>query len=213
MATKAEKEKFINYLYSYFISKGASPTGAQYLLGSILRESHLDPGALEILNDGSIGKGRGIVQLSDTPTAKSFAAEKKWAKDHNRPWDDFQAQAEFIRNQNTDVWNEFKNAQPDPGKGPFRSESGEHAVKDLEHFGVEGERFKTAVQIHNNIEKGLPAGHGLGAEVSDKLTDLEGIMTDLHGKFLEQPPDTYSCECHPQQVELSTSAKILPKKN
>jgi hypothetical protein len=164
---------------------------------------------VEKLKGGKIGKGRGLVQWSEG--AGSLDAEKKWAADHGLPWDDFQAQLEFARNQNVDTWDEFKKAAPNSAKDPYNSTSGEKAVKDLEHFGTKGARFDTAGTILKNVANGKDPGDGLGGLVSDALKDIPGIIEDINGKFPDQPPGTYAAACPPKGVQMNVSGAIIPK--
>ncbi len=210
----ADKEALINAAYKFFTDKGLSPIGASYLIGSILQESNFDPSAVEKLKGGKIGKGRGLVEWSEG--AGSMAALRKWASDHGLPWNDFTTQMYFAINQNTDVTEELKNAAPDPppkgGGVSTTSASAKTAIKHLENYGTEGNRFQYAPQIYSNVLNKRPPGAGLGGLVSDQLDDIPGMIEDLQGKFMEQPPNTYCAACNPPKgVQMNVSASIIPK--
>jgi hypothetical protein len=80
-------------------------------------------------------------------------------------------------------------------------------VRHLEHFGVKGHRFDTAVLIHQNIHSGQNPGHGLGGLVSNKLQDLPEIIKHINSKFTKQTAGKPTTPC----IQKNVSAKVIPK--
>jgi hypothetical protein len=223
-------EDLIQALYEFFISQGYSPIGASYVIGNLIQESRLDPNALqkdgagygvEQLNDPEHAKEvlaelkkqkhpdpKKIKELEDAEKATSKAALQTFADKYGRPVNDFVLQIRFVVNQNTAVTNEFKKAKTEA--------EAKQAVKDLEHYGIEGDdRYSVAAKIYANVTakpKARPAGEGLGDKVNPGL-NFDTIIKDLKSKFVPKEPGGPVSACPANQAgpnaELNVSAKLV----
>jgi len=125
------------------------------------------------------------------------------------------AQLSFILNQNTKVTDEFRNAKPDPApkKGLITSASAKKAVKDYEHFGDPGERFKYGPLIYDNVIHDRNPGDGLGGKVDPGPNDIIELVTDVRAQFKNKPAGKPVTACPVTVVQTKVSGEVLPKSN
>jgi hypothetical protein len=180
------KEDLIDALYKFFISQGFSKYGAAYMVASLIRESRLNPAAVEKLKGGKVGQGRALAQWSFGKN--SYKAMVAYAKKYGRNPNDLVAQAHFIVQQRPKITNMFKNATDD--------KSAQAAVKAFENFGVQGaDRYTTAATILNNVNANQSAGTGLAGKIDPQLPDIGAVITSLQSKFTTGGPDASGASC------------------
>jgi hypothetical protein len=167
----ATADDLVTALYKFYRSQQFTKWGAAYMVGSLLRESGLDPA----VNESGGGHGYGLGQWTNVAPFTSYTALQCYAQAHGTPVSDFVTQAHFSVQQRPDITGLFKTAQ--------NAQQAQDAVTKFENYEILGDRFVWGDAICKNVvctqeppskfsddpKVGVPAGKGLGVNVSKAL--------------------------------------------
>lgn len=190
----AGKDAKIKEAIAFYKSKGFSDTGAAYMVGNLLQESGLNPGAV-----GDNGKAFGLAQWRvDAAAGARWLGYLNWAKTNNKQPGDFYAQLEY-----TIVEGQKYNAGLTSMKGSDKN-AHKNFIRGYEGYSVEGNRFGFAEDILKNPEKyGLTKQQG-GGETKKLPIDLK---KNRQASILPNKPSSIAASSYAQVSQFPSYEK------
>lgn len=146
-----------NYIYTFFKGKGWTKNAISAMLGNMQRESTINPGIWQNLDEGNTSLGIGLVQW--TPATKLI----NWCNSNNKVYTSIQAQCEKIYDEfvNGGQWIATSNYPESFKEFSQSTKSIEYLtycfLKNYERAGVEAidERITHATYWFNNVDATL----------------------------------------------------------